>query len=283
MNWLDTLAFYQQQIWIGASLGAACAALGVFVLLQRQTLFAATVSQAGSMAYAVVIFVHELLFSHDPAHPSGHSPPWEAATLNVILMAPFFWLRRRGLPNFDAVLIAGIVFFAAFVQVITLLGSMHVHLVHAYFGNILTVGGEDLLFTLPALLIVAAVFAWIYRDLVAISFDRDHARLSGVRVDRVELVFFLILSGTAALTVRLLGSFYTLAHMVLPALFALAYVRSVRAALPLAVIASVVATLVGFMLSLVPIDSGGQTVYLPTSSVIILVLAIGSAPALLKK
>ncbi|MEQ9366531.1 MAG: metal ABC transporter permease [Leptospirales bacterium] len=285
---IEYLMFYKYQLLVGGVLGAACAVLGVFVLLQRQTLFAATMSQAGVLAFALVLLGSEALIPETGTHASSAAgvtaaTNWAVLLLNILLMLPFYFLRRRGVTNLDATLVAGIAVFSAAAQVLTVVGGLHTHLLTAYFGNILTVGVRDLVSTAAVVLPGAAGFCLIYRSLVSLSFDRDHARLSGIAVGRVDFLFFAILGATAALTIRLMGSFYTLGHLVVPALFALAWTRSLRAALPVAALYSVLATVGGFCVSLLPISIGGQTFNLPTSSVIVILLVIGCAPLLLRR
>lgn len=282
----EYLAFYKYQLIIGGSLGISCAILGVFVLLQRQSIFAATMSQAGVLAFAFVVLGREWIAMHSGGsggETSEHSANWMVLALNILLMAPFYVLRARGTTNFDAVLVAGIAFFSATAQILTVAGGLHTHLLNAYFGNILTVGVRDLWDVMFVLVPAAMVLIWIYRSLVAVSFDRDHAKLSGISVRWIDLLFFILLAAVAALTIRLMGSFYALAHIVLPGLFALAWTRSIRFALPVAALYSILATAGGFFVSLTPITMGDQTLNLPTSSVIVILLVLGCLPLALRR
>ncbi len=267
---IDGLVFYQAQVFTGTVAGAACAVLGVFVLLNRQALFAATMSQAATFAFAVVTVLHGL-----GAHGAGNSHPqdtWQTPLLATIFMIPFFLMRRRGrFP--DAALVGGIVLYSAASQILTVTTGLHTHLLAAYFGNILTVSDTDLAYTLPIVAICTVLFVLLYRSFVAVSFDRDHARLAGLRATAIETSFFVILCVLATLTIRLLGAFFALAHLVLPALAALAVSRSIATAVLIAFVISVTTTVLGFGLSLFPISlAGGAVVNLPTSSVIILLL-----------
>ena len=272
----DYLFFYIYQLAIGAGLGLACAVLGVFVILRGQTLFAATLSQAGTLAFAIVVLFHERFErEHGAAHFAGN---WQVPLLSVLLMLPFFVLfrGRRRFRYQDAALVAGLVGYSALSQILSVAGGLHTHLLTAYFGNILTVGAGDVIYALPVLLISAGVFVWNYRSWLSLSFDADHARLAGVSVDLVDFLFFAVLATVSALTIRLMGSFYALAHLILPALFALTLCRTIRMALPVAALYSCFATLGGFLLSLAPLTlASGQEIHLPTSSVIIVLLGVG--------
>lgn len=269
---IEGLVFYRAQVFTGTVAGAACAVLGVFVLLNRQALFAATMSQAATFAFAVVTVLHGL-----GAHGAGENhaqDTWQTPLLATIFMFPFFLMGRRGrFP--DAALVGGIVLYSATAQILTVTAGLHTHLLAAYFGNILTVSETDLTYTLPIVLICAIVFVILYRSFVAVSFDRDHARLSGIPAAVVEAIFFVVVCVLATLTIRLLGSFFALAHLVLPALTALAVARSITGAVLAAFVISATATVLGFTLSLFPIMlPDGDNINLPTSSVIILLLCV---------
>ncbi|MCR9142494.1 MAG: metal ABC transporter permease [bacterium] len=272
---LEYLLFYKFQLLVGGVLGAACAILGVFVLLQRQTLFAATLSQAGVLAFACVVIATELFDSHGHGHSEAKVSIWFVLALNILLMAPFYFLRRRRIVNLDAALVAGIAFFSAAAQVLTVVCGLHTHLLTAYFGNILTVSSRDLISSSIVLVPGIAAFIVMYRSLAATTFDRDQARLAGISTAMVDLAFFILLGAVAALTLRLMGSFYTLGHLVVPGLFALSLTRSLGASVLVAGCYSLAATIGGFTLSLVPITIADQTINLPTSSVIVLVLVVG--------
>lgn len=139
----------------------------------------------------------------------------------------------------------------------------------------LTTAPEDLKHLWLPLCILAVAFAVGYRDLVALSFDRDHARLSGSPALLVEGLFFVGLAYVTAEAINLMGSFYTLAQMIVPALLSLMVARSLAAALALAVGYSAVTTAAGFALSLQPVRWAGTSLHLPTSSTIVLLLAAG--------
>lgn len=280
---LEYLLFYKYQLLVGGVLGSVCAILGVFVLLQRQTLFAATLSQAGVLAFACVIIATELLGSHGHGHSEAKASIWFVLALNILLMGPFYILRQRRIANLDAALVAGIAFFSAAAQVLTVVCGLHTHLLTAYFGNILTVSPRDLVTSVIVLVPGIAAFVLIYRSLAATTFDRDQARLAGISTAIVDLAFFILLGAVAALTLRLMGSFYTLAHLVVPGLFALSLTRSLGAAVVVAGGYSLAATLGGFTLSLIPITLADQTINLPTSSVIVMVLVAGCLALLLRR
>src|SRR5690606_6775216 len=110
-------------------------------------------------------------------------------------------------------------------------GNVQNHLLAAFFGDVLTTPVEELFHLWPTILFGGIGFAFVYRNLLSISLDRDQAVLAGVPVRIVEALFFLLLCVISAQAINLMGSFYTLTQMIVPGLFALAVARSVPVAL----------------------------------------------------
>jgi len=271
---LETLGFYKLQLLGGALLGGLCAALGVFVLLKRMSVFGLTLSQASSAAAALTL----ILFPGKSPIKTDLIP----LLLTVILMLPFLYAQLKNPSRLSAILISGMVFFAALSQILLSLGGeARLHLLRSFFGNILTTDLQEILHMLPIALIVILLYIYFYRDFIAVAFDSDHARLTGISALRTDLVFFLMLSYVLLESVKLMGSFYTLTQLIVPPLFALALYRRVSRVILAAILYAVVMTAGGFALSLQPLKIGEKALNLPTSSVIILLMCAGLLVAFL--
>lgn len=258
---IEALSFYWPQILTGSIMGMLTALLGVFVILRKMIFSGVALSQAASAAVVGTLLLQL------------HSEPVVFA-LTVVLFVPFYVLQHRseGLP--DAVLAGALVFFSALSQVLLAMGgNAQNHLITAFFGNILTMPQDEWTHLWFPAAAGAMAFAVLYRPLLSVSFDRSYAKTSGIRPLMVEGPFYLLLIGCLTTAIYLMGSFYTIAHLVIPGLIGLAFARSMRAALTIAAALSLFATVLGFALSLVPVSVGGQTLNLPTSSTIILVLS----------
>ena len=268
------LSFYTIQLTVAVALGAALAFLGVFVVLRRFAMFGVTLSQAATAAVSVALLLG--LKGPESSANSRFVGDLLVLGLTALFVSPFYVAVLRAESDPGALLVLGVVIFAALSQILLAFGGrVQNHLVQAFFGNVLTTAPEDLEHLwLPCGLLVIA-FGLIYRDLVAVSFDRDHARLSGSPTRLVEIVFFVGLSYLASEAINLMGSFYTLAQMIVPALVALSVTRNLPAAILVAVAYSAAMTALGFALSVQSLRVGNETLNLPTSSTIVLLLASG--------
>ncbi|MBW7858279.1 MAG: metal ABC transporter permease [Leptonema sp. (in: Bacteria)] len=258
-----SLVFYYEQILTGAVIGMLTAVIGVFVILRKMIFAGVALSQAASSAVVLTLLLEI------------HSEPI-VFVATVILFSPFYLLQNR-LPKYtDAVLAAGLVFFAALGQVLMSFGgNASNHLVTAFFGNILTMPRQEWHHLWLPAVIGVVVFVSFYRSIILVSFDRIFARTTRVSVVLVEFVFFSLLTACLTTAIYLMGSFYSIAHLVIPGLIGLWFSRSIKTALVIAAIISFASTIAGFTLSLIPIQVLGTSIHLPTSSTVILIMSVG--------
>ena len=73
------------------------------------------------------------------------------------------------------------------------------------FGNILTVSTADLAAFAIFTAVLIAFFAWQYRNIVAVAFDRDFAAVSGLPVRLVSYTMTVLIAVGIVLTIRLVG------------------------------------------------------------------------------
>lgn len=93
------------------------------------------------------------------------------------------------------------------------------------FGNILTVTPEDLgwfgLYTAALI----AIFAFRFRYIVAIAFDRDFARVQGLPVTAVNTLMTVMTALCIVLTIRMAGIMMLMSMLALPQMIAEIYFR----------------------------------------------------------
>lgn len=134
------------------------------------------------------------------------------------------------------------------------------------FGNILTVSTTDLWIFGAFAAILAAFFAWKWRQIVAVAFDHDFAAVSGLPVRLISYTMTVLMAVCIVLTIRLVGIMMLMSMMSLPMITAEVFChRFIPVAITSAII-SLIASLAGLFLSTV-ID-------VPCSALIVLLLAL---------
>ncbi|HEX7108508.1 MAG TPA: metal ABC transporter permease, partial [Aestuariivirga sp.] len=85
------------------------------------------------------------------------------------------------------------------------------------FGDVLTVSTYDVFAVWIGAGVVLASLALMWRDLIATSVHEELARAEGVKVERVELGFILLIAVMTAIAMKIVGLLLITALMVIPA------------------------------------------------------------------
>jgi zinc transport system permease protein len=96
---------------------------------------------------------------------------------------------------------------------------------------------------------VVGSVAWFYKDLFALTFDEEAARVQGIPTDALNLLLTVLVAVTVVVGMRVVGVLLTSALLVVPALAAMRVARSFRATLGLAVAFAVASVLAGLAAS----------------------------------
>jgi zinc transport system permease protein len=105
----------------------------------------------------------------------------------------------------------------------------NVDLMSYLFGNILMVSGTDLYVMAGLDLAVAVLVALFYKQILALCFDEEFARIRGVNVVAVYLLLLCMVAVTVVSLIQVVGLILVIALFTLPAAIAGQFVRSVAA------------------------------------------------------
>lgn len=208
-------AFMRHALIACLAVGIAAPTVGTFVVQRRQSLIG---DGLGHVAFAGV----GLAFLLDAPVLVG------AAVLSVIAAVLLPWLQRSGLTG-DLSL--AILFYGGIA-----LGYLFMHrsgvginnALGILFGSPLNLSLADAV-TIAALgLTVLAVVTLLYRRLVAVAFDEQAARVSGIRTDRVALVLTVVVALVVVGGMYAIGILLVAGMMVVPVAAASQLARSYR-------------------------------------------------------
>jgi zinc transport system permease protein len=101
--------------------------------------------------------------------------------------------------------------------VLAVLQTLQVDLLSYLFGDILAVGPIDLYWILGGGLLMLGLLAWIWRPLLAITVHEDLARVEGVPVARVKLIFMLMIAFVIAMAMKIVGVVLITSLLIIPA------------------------------------------------------------------
>ncbi|HXF82233.1 MAG TPA: metal ABC transporter permease [bacterium] len=225
--------FMQRALLAGTLIGIIAPSIGLFLVLRRLSLIADTLAHVALAGVALGLL-------------AGWHPALGALLVAMAGAVGVERLRVRGRLFGEAALaifLSGGLALA--VVLIGLGGGFRLDLFAYLFGAITAVQPRDLWVISGLGLGVLGAVALFYKELFAITFDEETARVQGVPVDALNLLVALLVAVTVVVAMRVVGVLLTGALIVVPAVTALRIGRSFRAALALAVAASLVAVLAG--------------------------------------
>lgn len=229
--------FMQRALLAGVIIGSMAPVIGVFLVLRRLSLIADTLSHVALAGVA-----GGLLF---------HASPLAGALVASLLGAVGIERLRVSGRLFGEAALALFLSggFAVAIVLISLADGFNVDLFSYLFGAITVVQPADLWVILALGLVVLGAVTALYKELFAITFDEESARVQGVAVDLLNLLLTGLAAVTVVVAMRIVGILLTSALMVIPAVTALRVAGSFRQTLLIAVSCSLFSVLAGMIVS----------------------------------
>jgi manganese/iron transport system permease protein/iron/zinc/copper transport system permease protein len=147
----------------------------------------------------------------------------------------------------------------------------------ALFGNILGVTWNDVLVIGGVTLLVMTAIFFAYKQLLFTTFDRDVARVYGVRTEWMDALFSLMLAAAIIVSMQVMGVTLIAAALVIPAITARLMTDSFHRMTLLSVGIGALSGVLGMYLSYYVDVASGATIVLLQSAIFAVVLLVESA------
>jgi zinc transport system permease protein len=252
---LGQYGFLQTAVVAGLLASLGCGVIGTFVVVKRIAFMAGGIAHSvlGGMGVALYIGGDPLLGA------------LVAAVLSALLigMVKLAWQAQEDtlIGALWAIGMAiGILFIAKTPGYSTDLMSF-------LFGNILLVPHQALWFMAGLDLVLVLTVMLFYRQLLAVTFDEEFARLRGVPVGFFYLLLLCLVAVTVVLLIQVVGLILVIALLTLPAAIAGHYVHSLGGMMLIATLLGVTFTSTGLAVSYGPDLPAGPTMVLIAGAV----------------
>jgi len=189
----------------GIGVAAMTGPLGVFVVWRRMAYFGDAVSHAALLGIAL-----GTLIGFDP-------------TIGVIascVAVALMLVALRGERRLADDTILGVLAHSALAFGLIALAQIEttrIDIVSFLFGDVLAVSPRDVYWICGACVAVLGILARIWRPLVAITVHEDIARVEGVPVARMQIVFMLLMAVITALAMKVVGMLLVTSLLIIPA------------------------------------------------------------------
>ncbi|MCM8813552.1 MAG: metal ABC transporter permease [Candidatus Omnitrophica bacterium] len=236
---LDALrySFMQRAVIAGSFIALSCAVLGVFLVLKRFSLIGDGLAH---ISFATIAL--GLLLKVSPIYLS--LPFVVGASLLILKL-----VEKTVVYGDAAIGLLSAVGVATGVMIASLSGGFNVDLFSYLFGNILAVSPAEVFMSIGLSAAVLGVITVLYRQLVAVTFDEEYARVSGIRTTRVNRILLMLSALTVVLGIKVVGTLLVSSLIIFPAITALQIARSFKTALLFAGLCAVASVWCGVALA----------------------------------
>jgi zinc transport system permease protein len=143
------------------------------------------------------------------------------------------------------------------------------------FGNILTVPTSDLQLILLLDLLVMVMVGLLSKEFLAISFDEEYAKISGLKTLALDLVMLCLIALTVVIMVRIVGIVMVIALLTIPAAVARSFSQSLYRMMAFSTLFSILFSIAGLWLSWIFDLASGATIIMVAALVFLVNALLG--------
>jgi len=251
---LFTYTFLQRALFVGILISISSSFLGIFLVLRKYSMIGDGLAH---VSFATVALA--LLLNQSPLIIS--IPIVSLASLLILKLS-----EENRIGGDAAIGLISSTAVAIGVMISSLSSGFSVDLYSYLFGSILIISEMDVYLSLILSIIIVSTVIYFYRDLFAMTYDMDYAKISGRKTKRLNQIISFLTSITIVLGIRVVGTMLISSLIIFPTVSALRLSNSFKSTIIWAVILSSTSVLIGLLIS-VSFD-------LPTGSSIVLINAI---------
>jgi zinc transport system permease protein len=254
--------FMQRALIAGIAISSVCSVIGLFLVLRRQSLFGDSLAHMAFGGIAIGLFTNTY-------------PLWTAFVASILAALGITKLRHStNIPADSAVAIMLSSGLALGILLLSLSGGFSVDLFGFLFGNILLVSFEDTLLILVMTAVVLTSVSILYKQFLYITFDEEQAKVSGIKVMRLNYLFIVLASLTVIASMRLVGILLISSLVVIPNITAMMLGRGFRKTALISVMLSVSSVISGIALSYILNSAPSGTIVMISISIFLLTLIV---------
>jgi len=153
-----------------------------------------------------------------------------------------------------------------------------VDLMSYLFGSILAVERAELVIILVLDVVIVALTALFYKELLAISFDETFASVENVPVDAIYIVLLCLIALTVVMMMRVVGLIMVIAMLTMPAAIAGRFVRDMKQMMISSIVLGMLFTVIGLWLSYAWNLTSGASIILVAGVAYLISLALPALP-----
>ncbi|MGG4497574.1 metal ABC transporter permease [Brevibacillus reuszeri] len=262
--------FLRYTLFSGILIGLICPVLGTFLIVRRLSMMADGLSHVTLSGVAAGMLVSKKVALFSAVNPLFFG------MLFAVVGSLFIERLRKVYKAYQDLAIPIILStgLGLFTVLISVADGFNADLYSYLFGKIVTVSIEDLYALVGVAVVVLGTVILIYKELFAVSFDEEFARVSGVARRSINLWFMVLVALTIAASMRIVGVLLISALITLPVAASLQIAGSFRQTIFFSILFAEISVLSGLYFAyLLDWASGGTIVMM---AVLILLVVLGA-------
>ena len=229
--------FLQRALLAGIFVAIACALLGVFLILRQDAMIGHGLAHVTFAGVALGLFLKVM-------------PLMAALVVAVFTALGIMKLKRlAGLYGDTAIAIFSSVGFALGLLLVTLAHSFNVDLFSYLFGEILAIEATEVWLSIVLAAVVVLIVILNYQKFMYMTFDRESAKVSGIRVDRLDILLTTLTAITVVLGMKIVGLLLVAALVVIPGAAGLQLASSFKQAIIISSLVALFSVVIGLFLA----------------------------------
>ena len=239
MNEILSQSFMRTALAAGSLVALVCSYLGTYVVLRRIIFVSIALAAISSLGVAVAVF-------------SGQNPmlfSFIFALIGVCIFSPHSVEKK--LPRESIIGLSYV--FASALAILFLSKSARGEgdMLNLIFGNILSISSKDIVHLLTVLIPVGIIHLAFYKEFIFSAYDPEMAEALGMKVGFWNFLFYLTLGAVVAVSIHITGVMLVFTFLVVPAMFALKLVDSIKLSIGVSLAVALLSTWIGLFLSFV--------------------------------
>lgn len=249
--------FMRHALLAGVLVSIACGIIGAFVVTKRIVFISGGIAHAAyggiGLGYFFKYTLLPALFAGSAV--AGDLRPGYWPTLGAVLFSlgaavVMGIVQRRTRQRADTLIgVLWAIGMATGIILVDLSAGYKADLMSYLFGSILAIEWGELLTIMALDVLILALVALFYKELLAISFDETFATVQNVPVDAIYIVLLCMVALAVVMLMRVVGLIMVIAMLTIPAAIAGQFVKNVKWMMAWAVALGVVFTGVGLWCS----------------------------------
>jgi zinc transport system permease protein len=254
--------FMRNAVFAGFFASLICGVIGSFVVVNRLVFLAGGIAHAAFGGIGIAFFF---------------GIPYMLGTLGFSLIAAMLMTavvlkNKHRADTFIGILWA--VGMATGIILLDLTPGYNVSLMSYLFGSILAVPDSDIWWMIGLSITTLSAGVFFYRDLLAISYDDEFARLRGVPVNLIYFLFIGLVAVSIVIIIRVVGLILVIALITIPPYIAEKYSRSLAQMMMFSTLLAILFNLSGLWLAYTYNLTSGATIILVAAAVFFISMII---------